>query len=287
MGSLYGYEMESELALRRLNRAPGTRGVLRVEPTGSPLEAPDREPEGVLEDGSGRRWYASYENDAGGCLLCLPPTASFLLEPDSARVTVDGRDEDAELFEHRLASSAICTLLALRGDLVLHASAIEEDGRAVVFCGPSSRGKSTLVRVLGESGWPVLAEDGIAISLKERPQAYPGARGIRVRNGGTRSVTLAPDPGPREPLPCPVGAVVLLDERGDSLEVERMERARALALLTPNLVHSGGRESIGAAFGRLAELLSLTPAFRASLPDDLAALPDAAKSLLDSTAVRG
>jgi len=31
MGSLYGFEVESELPLRRLNRAPGERGTLRVE----------------------------------------------------------------------------------------------------------------------------------------------------------------------------------------------------------------------------------------------------------------
>jgi hypothetical protein len=141
--------------------------------------------------------------------------------------------------------------------------------------------------VLGEAGHPVLGEDGIAISLDGEPAALPGARGVRRRRPRSRAVDLVPDPGPTEPGPSPVGAVVLLGERGEGLEIERLEPARALALLTPNLVHSGGRRSIGVAFNRLAALLGSTPAYEARLPDDLEALPDAAERLLESTDLRG
>jgi hypothetical protein len=285
MGSLYGYEVETELPLERLNSGPGSRGVLRIEAAGFPLREPDREPEGVLEE-DGWRWYASYEID-GGCLLAMPPTAVFDLAPGPLRVIVDSRGEDPELLEHRIASSAICTLLSMRKDLVLHASSVEAGGRATIFCGPTTRGKSTMARVLGEAGHPVIGEDGIAISLEGEPFAFPGARGIRTRRGESRAVELVPDPGPVEPGPSPVEAVVLLGERGERLEVERLEPARALALLTPNLVHSGGRGSIGVAFNRLAKLLGSVPAFEARLPDDLDALPEAAERLLESTAVGG
>jgi hypothetical protein len=279
MGSLYGYEIHSELPLRRLNAGGGDRGLLRVDAAEGELPEPQREPEGVLEDERGRRWYASYEED-GECLLVLPPTGAFMLEPAAARVIVDFRDSDEELLEHRLASSAICTLLALRGDLVLHAGAVEVDGHALVFCGPTTRGKSTLVRTLGESGRPVLGEDGIAISLEGEPRAFPGARGVRMRNGDGSGVALVDDPGPRPSQASTVAAVVLLEERGSELSLCRLERAEALTRLTPNLVHGGGTGSIGAAFGRLARLLGSIPAYSASLPDDLGALPEAAKSLL-------
>ena len=86
---------------------------------------------------------------------------------------------------------------------------------------------------------------------------------VRRRDGGGRKRTeLLDDPGPGEPPPCPVAAVVLLGERGEELEVEPLEPARALALLTPNLIHSGGRASIAAAFGRLATLLGTVPALQ-------------------------
>jgi hypothetical protein len=290
MSSLYGFEVKSELPLRRLNSAPGTRGELVVELAGESLVAPAGEPAGSLVDDDGRRWYASYELDGGNCLLQMPPTGSFLLAPAQGRIAVESSDGDAELLEHRLASSAICTLLSLRGDLALHAAAVEADGRAIVFCGPSLRGKSTLARALGEGGCPLLGEDGIAVELGEDgPVAYPGARGVRVRGpgGGQQRPVLVEDPGAGEPEPCPIATVVLLGERGAGFAVEPLEPARALALLTPNLIHSGGRASIAAAFQRLAALLGSAPALRISLPDDLEALPEICQRFLDATRIRG
>ena len=275
MGSLYGFEVKSELPLRRLNVAPGVRGELKVEAAAEPLVAPATEPTSALVDEDGRCWYASYELGGGDVLLDLPPTVAFSLEPGAGRIVVDSRGGDAELIEHRIGSSAICVLLGLRGDLVLHASAVEVNGRAVLFCGPTLRGKSTLARALGEAGYPVLAEDGIAIDLGEGgPVAFPGARGVRVRSrdgNGRNRTDLVADPG-GEPAGCRVAAVVLLGERDAALEVGRLQPAQALALLTPNLIHSGGRASIGTAFARLATLLRSTPAFRLALPDDLGAL---------------
>ena len=289
MGSLYGFEVESELPLRRLNAAAGTRGRLTIEAAEHP--PPAGPPASTLVDEKGACWYASYELDGGACLLELPPTGSFLLEPDAGRVAVDRDDADDDLLEHRVASSAICTLLAMRGDLALHAAAVEVGGRSVAFCGPTQRGKSTLARTLGNAGHPLLGEDGIAIEVEETgATAHPGARGVRARSrdgDGRQRVELLADPGPGEPPPCPVAAVVLLGERGGALEVEPLEPARALALLTPNLIHCGTRPAIAAAFGKLAALLQVVPAFKASLPDDLAALPTSAQDLLDKVTERG
>jgi hypothetical protein len=286
MSSLYGFEVKSDLPLLRLNSATGARGELRIEAAPGPLERPAREPVSSLVTDDGHCWYASYELEDGRCLIELPPTASFLLEPEANRLIAESQDGDAELLEHRIISSAACTLLSMRGDLVMHASAVETDGRAVLFCGPTQRGKSTLARALGEAGHRVLGEDGIAIELGDGgPVAFPGARGVRVRSrdeNGRARTDLLPDPGGGEPDPCPVGAVVLLGERGAQLTVERMESVRALAMLTPNLVHSGSRAAIGGAFANLATLLGSTPAFAASLPDDLSALATSVQDLLDS-----
>jgi hypothetical protein len=291
MSSLYGFEVKSDLPLLRLNSAAGTRGELRIEEARGPLEAPAEEPTGSLLGEDGRRWFASWELDDGACLLEMPPTGSFLLRPAEGRVVVDPTGGDPDVLEHRIASSAICTLLSLRGDLALHAAAVEAEGGAIVFCGPTMRGKSTLTRALGEAGCRVLGEDGIAVELSEAgPIAHPGARGVRMREtdgqGGV-STALAEDPGPGEPGTCPVGAVVLLGERGEELKLERLDPARALALLTPNLIHSGGRRAIAAAFQRLAALLGTVPAFEVSLPDDLDRLPGACRALLDAILVRG
>jgi hypothetical protein len=289
MGSLYGFEVKAELPLRRLNAATGTRGELTIKAAAQPFPVPPGEPVSTLVGDDGRCFYASYEL-GGRCLLELPPSGEFLLDPDASRVAIHVGDDDEDLREHRIVSSAVCTLLAMRGDLVLHASVVAVEERAVLFCGPTGRGKSTLALSLGKAGHGVLGEDGVAISLERKePIAYPGARGIRVRSlgsDGARRTDLASDPGPGEPPPCPVAAVVLLDERGGELSIEALPAARALALLTPNLTHSGGRAAIAAAFGRLARLLHTVPAFRASLPEDLNSLPAVGLDLLDGIARR-
>lgn len=290
MGSLYGLDVKTGLPLRRLNAAAGTRGELTIEVARAPLPVPGGEPVSMLAGDDGRRFYASYELN-GLCLLELPPSGSFLLDPGAVRVTVCIGDEDDALREHRIVSSAAGTLLAMRGDLVLHASAVSVEDRAILFCGPTGRGKSTLALALGEAGHGVLAEDGVAVDLAVgEPIAYPGARGIRMRSlgpDGNRRTDLVPDPAPEEALPCPVAAVVLLGERRAALSIEPLAPSRALALLTPNLTHSGGRMAIATAFAGLARLLGTVPAFRASLPEDLDSLPDAALGLLDGTMSRG
>jgi hypothetical protein len=290
MSSLYGFEVKSELPLRRLNSAPGRRGELALERV-QELVAPEREPTGSRVTDDGYCWFASYELDGEECLLQMPPTGSFLLQAARGRIGVDSTDGDVELLEHRIASAAICTLLSMRGDLALHAAAVEADGRAIVICGPTMRGKSTLARALGEAGCRLLGEDGIAIELGEGgPLAHPGARGVRMRSrdgAGRFCTVLHDDPGRGEPGPCPPAAIVLLGERGAEFEVEPLEPARALALLTPNLIHSGGRAAIAAAFQQLAALLGTVPAFEVSLPDDLEALPATCPRFLDATRVRG
>ncbi len=291
MGSLYGFEIESDLPLRRLNAAKGARGELAVALAREPLDTPEQEPVSTLVDDAGCCWYASYELEDDRCLIELPPSGRFLVDPGQGRIVVDREDGDDELLEHRIASSALCVLLALRGDLVLHASAVEVDGRAVLFCGPTQRGKSTLARALGEAGYRLLGEDGIAIELGgNKPIAFPGARGVRARSrdeNGRNRTDLIDDPGDGTPPPCPVAAVVLLEARGEALTVDRLEPARALALLTPNLVHSGSRRTIGDAFANLATLLRSVPAFVASLPDDINLLSKSAQGLLDATSSDG
>jgi hypothetical protein len=291
VGSLYGYEIDSELPLGRLNRSPGTRGKIRVAEAAEPLAAPqDVEPVDVQKTETGEPWFVSYEL-AASCLLRMPPVGSFLLEPEELQVTVQVGSDEAELLEHRIVSTAVCTMLAMRGDLALHAAGIETRGQAVLICGASLRGKSTLAATLGSLGHPLLAEDGSVIDVGNiEPVAFAGARGVRMRPVGDvrpRSALLAPDPGPREPEPCPVGALVLLAARGQALRVECLDRTRALTSIAQNLIHSGGYAAVGAGFERLAHVLRTVPAFEASLPDDLAALPEAAQSLLDALDMTG
>src|SRR3546814_19936106 len=49
--------------------------------------------------------------------------------------------------------------LGQRRYLLLHASAVERDGRALLMTGMSGAGKSTLAALLGSRGWRLLGDD--------------------------------------------------------------------------------------------------------------------------------
>jgi hypothetical protein len=283
VGSLYGYEIDSELPLRRLNAAPGHRGAIAVRMAGNGLDERAGRVTAYVETEAGQAIYAGAEL-SDGYLISIPNSAAFHVQPDERTIAVAPRGPNEEV-EHRLGCSALCTMLALRGDLSLHASAVEEAGRAVLFCGPAGHGKSTLASALGELGHPVLCEDGAVVEVSgDGALALPGPRGVRIRRRSDNRVrvSLVADPGPREPAPCPVAAVALLEERGVELRSERLAPAEAVALLTPHLIHTGGEASLATSFARLGSLLRRVPAYRVSLPDDRAALPEASGQLLES-----
>jgi hypothetical protein len=75
-----------------------------------------------------------------------------------------GRDRELAaplsfLFESIRAEVSYCFIAARRDLMWMHAGAVERDGRAVVFAGPSGNGKSTMVTLLCERGWRFLSDD--------------------------------------------------------------------------------------------------------------------------------
>jgi len=55
--------------------------------------------------------------------------------------------------------------LGWRRHLLLHASSVEKDGRALVMTGESGSGKSTLAALLGERGWRLMGDEFALLDL--------------------------------------------------------------------------------------------------------------------------
>lgn len=55
--------------------------------------------------------------------------------------------------------------LGWRRHLLLHASSVEKDGRALVMTGESGSGKSTLAALLGEGGWRLMGDEFALLDL--------------------------------------------------------------------------------------------------------------------------
>lgn len=141
--------MQSEIALPELlpaqsNAAPDV--CIRFGAT--PEELPEAVERGVRYDSAPNRLLLKVDG-VGRYLIC-----------DGNLVTIErapgAEDDDIRVF---LLGSALGALLHQRDDLVLHGSAIEWDGKAVVFMGISGIGKSTTATAFRQKGHAILTDD--------------------------------------------------------------------------------------------------------------------------------
>lgn len=71
--------------------------------------------------------------------------------------------------------------LGWRRHLLLHASAVEKDGKALIMTGASGSGKSTLAAMLGHKGWRFMGDEFVLIDLITG-EAVPFPRMISLKN---------------------------------------------------------------------------------------------------------
>lgn len=81
-----------------------------------------------------------------------------------------------------LLGSVFAALLHQRNYLVLHGSAVEVKGKAVIFTGVSGAGKSTLAASLCRRGYKLITDDLCAVKFSEEgiPQLMPGFPNLKL-----------------------------------------------------------------------------------------------------------
>lgn len=115
-------------------------------------------------------------------LFRFPAVARYLAQEGHEIVIQrepDAGDNDVRLF---LLGTVATLLLHQRGILPIHASAIRTERGAVLFVGHSGFGKSTLLTTFLDRGYPMLADDVVAIVLDKasRAQVLPGYPQIKL-----------------------------------------------------------------------------------------------------------
>jgi HprK-related kinase A len=85
--------------------------------------------------------------------------------------------------------------LGWRRHLLLHASAVEKDGRVLVMTGQSGSGKSTLSALLGHRGWRFMGDEFVLID-PDSGHAVPFPRLISLKNEAIAAMQSA-QPGAR------------------------------------------------------------------------------------------
>jgi hypothetical protein len=115
-------------------------------------------------------------------LLHIPDVARFLLTGGREIVFEAAAGVEPADISIFLLGTVLGILLHQRGQVVLHASAVRVNGKAVLFCGASGTGKSTLAAALAQRGFPLVTDDFCAV-------AADGAGAVTVQPDG-RSLKL-------------------------------------------------------------------------------------------------
>ena len=182
--------------------------------------------------------------------------------------------------------------LGHRRHLLLHASCVERDGRAIIMTGESGAGKSTLATLLGARGWRFMGDEFVlvdpmtgdvyafprAISLKNEAigvvqHAIPGGRfGPLLRNtpkGDIRHLMPTPDAIARMDEPARP-ALLLFPAFGASRDVREVGSVEAFVRLTQASTNYTALGERG--FDALADLVERVPARAIDYPDGQTAL---------------
>jgi hypothetical protein len=204
-----------------------------------------------------------------------------------------------------LAGSGMAHALATVGVSALHASAVEADGAAIAFIGPSGQGKTTVASLLCAAGRPAVADDilrcevtGEGGSDNSRAFCYRGSTRLRLR---PQAAELAPAISAESELSAdervcvdaeatahrrlPLAAIVVPRPSRDQTElvVERLRgRAAATELLRSPRLRGWVEPSLARLHFELSErLANAVPILAATIPWGPPFPPGLADELVD------
>lgn len=272
-GTCYGYQVQSAHDFLFLRGGAG-----------EPLEVVSH---GEGETGPGdrllREWtptprrplHARLYSDGRRYRLWLAGSGSFLVDPELPRIAVPTEDEDALRREVRLWSVPVLLCFLARGDLPLHAAAVEVDGEAVLLAAPHMVGKTTLAAAFFGAGYRLLSEDLTCLRLSPGPAVVPGPALLRVRPDVAHRLDLPYARVVREDedrvhfsveeerrgdcRPVPVRAVVFLRPSDNGVTLERAETTQAVRDLWALSFRLPIEEQVAASFAGMADLAGSVP----------------------------
>ena len=276
-GTCFGFAVDSPLPFRFLR--PGTGSALEIvegtepEPDGPPIvewKLCDVRPFNARLHQQGRRFR-----------LWVDDTGWFSIDPARGRVTVPP-GADCVRREERLWAIPALLCLAHRGDVGLHAAAVEIGGSAMLIAAPGRSGKTTLAGAFLQRGYRVLAEDIACVRPGDPPVLFPGPALLRVRRDsyerlGFHGVPVVADEPHRVHLaiaddergdaePVPIRSVVFLRQGAESCTLLPVPPERAVPDLMTLSFHLPTDEDRARAFAALVGLATSVPVFDLARP---------------------
>jgi hypothetical protein len=232
------------------------------------------------------RGFEFWTTDAGG----------YRIDPEAGRIEMPA-GEDAITREQRLWAIPAALCFMHRGDVALHAAAVDVGGRAVILAAPRYHGKTTLALAFHGRGHRVLTEDvaccrpgpvptlvpGPAL-LRVRPDMYAGRppAGTQVAAARRGRVYLDLDPDRRgSTAPVPIAAVVFLRESPSGIKLERPAASVAIRDLWALSFRLPTDEAQARVFTQVTRLVRAVPTWNLYRPIQLDSLDATVSRILE------
>jgi hypothetical protein len=289
---IHGLSFESALPLdaRRVEAAVGHTGrrpyrVVEGKPRAVPFKPPPGRLIGEL------RWdtlafWACDQGDDDGWLLRYGGLCDATLDWRRHRVTVyRAIDADPGMVSLIVGGGILAHVLMFEGLLLIHASAVACDGRALALVGPSGAGKSTLAAVLCAAGARLVTDDALRCDANDHGvTCFPGNPVLRLRPecaaiadqidralvSHTADGRVAVTPADAVDEQLQLGAIVVPtpSREASNLKIELLDPMEGLIELirVPRLIGWQDPESISRIFKLSAPIAALVPIFRATVP---------------------
>jgi hypothetical protein len=229
--------------------------------------------------------YALSRRRDGGYDLGVPRVLRAHVDAAASEVTVTSvPGAEPATVQLVLSGLIMAVVLSIRGHTLLHASAVERDGRALAVVGRSGAGKSTLAGMLCAAGADLVSDDHLRIDVAGEAYCWPSAVRLRARTGGlgavvaARSSTHESSPDGRlliEPtvtghdrLALHAVVVPLLHKGHGRVEIERVTGVpAAVALLAARALPGElSAEWESTSFERALDVAGAVPVWRALVP---------------------
>ena len=185
MGCAYGVPMLTrhrsvEVASRLRRSYPSHWCAWRVCPDRAPRRRFAR-PRAVHPKESGGT--TPFDREDGSFVLRLPGAMDIVVSPELDHVVCEvAEDLPDGVVDIVIPGLLSAFVLRLRGELVLHTSAVAWDGRAVTFTGQSGMGKTTMAAVACAGGAAIVTDDVLRVDRDgDGSKVYTGTVHLRLR----------------------------------------------------------------------------------------------------------
>ena len=272
-GTCFGFRVDSPLPFNYLREGDGE--ALRVDADGGQEARPDDRLVVEWVPSPELRFHGRLYESGSGYRLWIEEAGWFQVDLDGARITVPASDDPVRR-EERLWSIPALLAFTARGDVALHAAAVEVDGGAVLLAAPRTFGKTTLAAGFWRKGHRVLSEDLACVRPTPEAAVVPGPAMLRLRNDVAERLELQearrlPVDDERTHLaldearrgdcePVPLRGIVLLRPSDESPRMERAnaaERLRDLWAVTSRFPTEEGRARCFAQVAALADTVPI------------------------------